>query len=161
MKSKIIFILSLCLLLVSCNKPIERFSAKPIYEISVIKSSDLIEKDKGAFIGLITNGFSGMLVGEFIEDTVNNLDLNIKNKNVKVCLICVEPSDLEDSTLQFDADVSDLITLNWKIGDRLEFYKEMDFTRYKNKYGRTYTKTSIFNDACISGIQYYKKIIEE
>lgn len=101
---KYIFIMVLCLLFISCMKPIEKFSKKPVYEVISI-----------------TNGIDN-------------------GKEIKtIHLLCVEPNDLKNPILIYQLTKSSHYTDNWEIGDKIEFYKELDFNRYKNKYGRTYS----------------------
>lgn len=101
---KYIFIMVLCLLFISCRKPIEKFSKKPVYEVISI-----------------TNGIDN-------------------GKEIKtIYLLCVEPNDLKNPILIYELTKSSHYTDDWEIGDKIEFYKELDFNRYKNKYGRTYS----------------------
>lgn len=101
---KYIFIMVLCLLFISCRKPIEKFSKKPVYKVISITNE-------------IYNG----------------------KETKTIYLLCAEPNDLKNPILIYKLTKSSHYTDDWKIGDKIEFYKELDFNRYKNKYGRTYS----------------------
>lgn len=161
MKKLYLFILSICLIFTSCTKtPTEAFQMKPVYEVTGVEGASLIEDGTGALIGLVTGGFGGLLIGAVAEDTVNKLD--IKNNNVKVTLVCTKPENMRGNytTVVMDVKESDLLIKGIKIGDKLEYVKNMTFVKAIDGYGNSYIKVP-FSETMSYQLGFFKKLEEE